>query len=79
MDDRAQIENMLARYREYYDQGNLEEYSQLFKHGRTISPDGSLREGAEAVRKHHEELAHFYDGKPNTAHVISNIRIEIDD
>jgi hypothetical protein len=77
-DDRDQIENLLARYCLLFDQGELEEFSRLFEHGRVIASDGRVFEGPEGVRRNHEERTTFYpDGKPHTAHVISNILIEI--
>jgi 3-phenylpropionate/cinnamic acid dioxygenase small subunit len=78
--DRDDIENLLARYCELFDQGKLDEYAQLFAHGRIVGPDGAVRDGPEAIRTHHEEHTRFYDdGLPHTAHVLSNVEIHIDD
>ena len=74
MDSRGQIENLMARYCRTYDEGDLDSYAELFRHG-TIS---GMSDHDEIVAFHRENVF-FYDGKPQTRHVVSNIEIEIDE
>jgi 3-phenylpropionate/cinnamic acid dioxygenase small subunit len=76
--DRDQIENMLARYCELYDDGDFEGYAQQFAHGRVVGPLSTLQ-GADEVRAFHEKNCLLYDGIPRTRHVTSNIHVEIAD
>lgn len=78
MDDRAEIQNLMARYCELFDEGDIEGYAQLFAHGRFVSSLGATLNGADEIREHVEEGHFVYDGKPGTRHVISNIEIDID-
>jgi 3-phenylpropionate/cinnamic acid dioxygenase small subunit len=73
-DDRAEIENLLARYCELFDSGDFEGYSQLFADG---SVSGHV--GSDAVRKHQEDSTILYNGLPHTRHLTTNIHIEIAD
>lgn len=74
MDSRSQIENLLAKYCRLYDDGNLDEYADLFQHG-AIS---GMRSHNEIVNFHRSNI-YFYDGEPRTRHVISNIEVEINE
>jgi len=76
-DDRAQIENLMARYCRTYDEGNFEAYAALFRHGDISGLAESTSGDAEGAEFHYRNC-HLYDGKPNTRHLITNIHIEID-
>ena len=76
-DDRAQIENLMARYCRTFDDGDVEAYVELFKHGDIIPPE-EVTGGHPETAESHFHNCHMYDGKPNTRHVITNIHIEID-
>ncbi len=78
MDDRGEIENLLARYCELFDSGDLEGYAALFADAR-ISSQMSDTSGVDQVRAFHEANTIFYEGLPHTRHVTTNIHIEIDD
>jgi hypothetical protein len=76
--DRDEIANLLARYCELFDAGDYAGYAELFRYGRIIGPDGSVREGGETVLAHHEAHSIRYeDGTPRTSHVNSNLHIEV--
>ena len=77
-DDRGEIENLMARYCELFDSGDLDGYAALFADAR-IASHMSDTSGPEEVKAFHQANGIFYDGKPHTRHVISNLHIEIDD
>jgi 3-phenylpropionate/cinnamic acid dioxygenase small subunit len=74
MDSRSEIENLLAKYCRLYDEGDLDGYADLFRHG-SIS---GMRTPAEIVAWHRRNVI-YYDGSPKVRHVISNLELEIDD
>jgi 3-phenylpropionate/cinnamic acid dioxygenase small subunit len=77
-DDRGEIENLMARYCELFDSGDLDGYAALFA-GARIASHMSDTSGPEEVKAFHQANGIFYEGVPNTRHVISNLHIEIDD
>ena len=77
-DDRGEIENLLARYCELFDGGDLEGYAELFSDATMSNQFGTLT-GAEGVRDFQKEFGLFYeDGLPHSRHVTTNLHIEID-
>ncbi len=80
MRDRDQIEHLLVRYAELFDDGDWEECAALFRHGRmTSSFDGGSRGEAEFLEQHERHSIRYEDGTPQTIHLITNIRIEVED
>jgi 3-phenylpropionate/cinnamic acid dioxygenase small subunit len=77
-DDRGEIENLLARYCELFDAGDLDGYAELFADAR-ISSQMSDTSGPDEVKAFHEANTILYDGLPHTRHVTTNLHIEIDD
>jgi 3-phenylpropionate/cinnamic acid dioxygenase small subunit len=77
MDDRGQIENLMARYCRLYDSGDFEGYAQLFDGARVVGPLSTLN-GAAEVLAYHRENCLLYDGSPRTRHVTTNIEIHVD-
>src|SRR6516165_7949182 len=77
-DDRGEIENLLARYCELFDSGDLDGYADLFADAR-ISSQMCDTSGADEVKAFHEANTILYDGLPHTRHVTTNVHIEIDD
>lgn len=77
-DDRGEIENLMAEYSRTYDSGDFVAYAQLFKHGK-VGAEGLDFKTNEEITEFHSKNIHLYDGKPNTRHVITNIRIDIAD
>jgi 3-phenylpropionate/cinnamic acid dioxygenase small subunit len=78
VDDRGQIENLLARYCELFDSGDLDGYAALFADAR-ISSQMSDTSGTDEVKAFHEANTIMYDGLPHTRHVTTNVHIEIAD
>ncbi len=74
MSSRGEIENLLARYCRHYDDGDLEAYADLFRHGSITGM--SNRDDIIAFHRGH---SYSYDGEPKTRHVITNIELDIDE
>ncbi len=73
-----QVLNLLYRYAEYIDSGDLVGASELFRHARIKSTHGEL--GPEEVLALWRELIIIYpDGTPRTKHVITNANIDVDE
>ncbi len=74
----VEIANLVYRYAEYIDAGDLESAAALFQHARIktavgeIGPDDVLEMWRESVILHE-------DGTPRTQHVITNPIIEVDE
>ena len=64
-DDRGEIENLMARYCELFDSGDLDGYAALFANAR-IASHMSDSSGPEEVKAFHQANGIFYDGVPNT-------------
>jgi 3-phenylpropionate/cinnamic acid dioxygenase small subunit len=77
--DRA-IENLIYRYAERIDAGDLAGVAELFTHGRIQAAPGIVFEGAEQVRSMYDSATRLYDdGTPRTRHTTTNVAIETDD
>jgi 3-phenylpropionate/cinnamic acid dioxygenase small subunit len=76
-DDRGEIENLMARYCELYDDGDFDGYARLFEHGHVVGPWSTLT-GPDEIRTFHEGNAILYDGLPLTRHVTTNVQIRVD-
>jgi len=74
-----EIENLIAKYTYLLDKGDFAGQSQLFKYGR-IGALGNYAEGPEAIEKsQYANLQLYPNGTPQTAHVTTNITIEINE
>jgi len=80
MGARGEIENLLYRYQELMDAGDLEAVGELFAHARLGSDlyDASWS-GADAVVEMYRAFVRMYDGRPRTTHTTTNPIIEIDE
>jgi 3-phenylpropionate/cinnamic acid dioxygenase small subunit len=83
-DSAREIENLLYRYAERIDAGDLEAVADLFVHGRiAVSPDaepGQAVEGRDRVLAMYRGSTRIYaDGTPHTKHVTTNAIIEVDE
>jgi 3-phenylpropionate/cinnamic acid dioxygenase small subunit len=80
-DDYRDIENLLYRYAECIDDGDLESLAQLFAHGR-ISAAGQATPvcGASEVLALYRTSTRLYpdNGTPHTQHIVANPIIELD-
>jgi 3-phenylpropionate/cinnamic acid dioxygenase small subunit len=80
VDDVQAIKNLLFRYAELIDFGDVDGVGALFEHAtyRTAGFERAELRGAEAVADQIRSLVILYDGTPSTKHVISNVIVEID-
>lgn len=88
---RFAIEDIMLRYAEGIDTGDIETVGAVFAKGALVMPDGSSLAGADAVFEHFSNLIIFYDSEgnvvpyehgqctPRTRHVTSNIIYEFND
>jgi 3-phenylpropionate/cinnamic acid dioxygenase small subunit len=78
MPDATAITNLLYRYAELMDMGDLDGVAALFEHARIKMGDEYV--DAAAVRARWEEVVILYpDGTPRTKHVTTNAIVEFDE
>ncbi len=79
------IENLLYRYAERIDAGDLEGVAELFTYGRIAAAadadDQQIFEGRDAVLGMYRAATRIYEdtGTPHTKHITTNAIIEVDD
>jgi 3-phenylpropionate/cinnamic acid dioxygenase small subunit len=73
----VQIANLLYRYAEYIDTGDLSGAAALFRHARVNTGLGEI--GSEELLAMWQRSIRLYDGVPRTKHVITNPIIEVDE
>jgi hypothetical protein len=74
----VEIANLVYRYAEFIDSGDLEGAAALFKHARIKTAIGEI--GHEEVLAMWRKGIYIYnDGTPRTKHVITNPIIEVDE
>src|SRR5688500_13686039 len=81
MDSYRAIENLLYRYAELIDAGDLAGIGELFAEGSILAPAGEQGfHGRDQVRGMYEAATRLYeDGTPRTQHNMSNVWIEVDE
>lgn len=80
MDSFREIENLIYRYAELMDDGNLAGIAELFRHGRITSPAGGASIGYDGVLAMYQGATRLHeDGTPLTQHVTTNVIIEVDE
>jgi 3-phenylpropionate/cinnamic acid dioxygenase small subunit len=86
MSDSAQeITNLIYRYAELLDAGDLDGVAGLFAHGRICGvengPPETVFDGTVRVRRMYEMATRIYedDGTPKTKHNTSNVQLEINE
>lgn len=72
------IANLLYRYAEFMDAGELEAAAELFKHAR-VKSQGGLQGQAEILDSWRRWVKIYPCGTPRTKHVITNPIIEVDE
>jgi 3-phenylpropionate/cinnamic acid dioxygenase small subunit len=80
MDAARQIENLIYRYAELIDQGELQSLAELFRHAAIVSPEhGTEIRGCDAVLKLYQGSCRLHpdSGTPLTKHLTSNVIIEV--
>ena len=74
------IENLVYRYAERIDNGDLAGVAELFRHGRIQAGPGMVFEGVDEVRRMYDGATRLYaDGTPRTKHVTTNVQVEVDE
>ncbi len=85
VDSARLIENLLYRYADRIDRGDLDGVAELFAHGRIHGEEGggpeTVFEGREGVRALYGMATRIYEdtGTPKTRHVTTNAMIEVDE
>ena len=78
-DDRDEISNLIARYAELLNLGQIDELGDLFRHGRiTSTTQAEVHEGTEAVKEMYRSTVVFPEKLPDTLLVTTNLQIEVD-
>ena len=74
------IENLIYRYAELIDQGDLAAIGELLRRARFVGPEGEVHaEGGEAIAAIYRAFTRLHDdGTPLSHHVTSNLIIEVD-
>lgn len=83
-DSAIEITNLIYRYAELMDAGDLDAVAGLFEHGRVCGvengPPETVFAGSAAVRRMYEMAIHIHgDGTPKTRHHTSNVQLYIDE
>src|SRR6476661_3519189 len=76
MGDVEAVRQLIARYGERIDTGDLDGVAALFRDGTWISGTRRL-DGADAVRAVYDDVI-LYDGLPGTRHVMSDVIVDVD-
>ena len=81
MEDSRHIENLIYRYAEHIDAGELDKVAALFQHGSIVSKKHKSRQsGYDEVLAMYQGSCRIYPdcGTPKTKHVTTNVQIETD-
>jgi SnoaL-like domain len=80
-DSSTELSNLIARYAELIDAGDLEGVSELLADAAVGAGDSpSLLAGKEAIRSLYESTTRIHpDGTPGTKHVTTNLILDVDD
>ena len=80
MNDATQITNILHRYAELMDAGDLSGTAELFARARVKVGGGVELFGADAMEAHWRRYVRIYPcGTPRTKHVVTNAIVDIDE
>ncbi len=82
LSSQTQITNLLGRYAELIDTGDLAGAAHLFDHARVkmlgVGGDGTV-DSAQLLETWHTFIVLYDDGTPRTKHVITNPIVEVDE
>lgn len=81
MEDSRHIENLIYRYAELIDAGDLQGVAELFRHAEIVSSANNMkRNGYDEVLQMYQLSARLYapTGTPLTKHLTTNVIIELD-
>jgi 3-phenylpropionate/cinnamic acid dioxygenase small subunit len=79
------IKNLIYRYADLIDSGDLDAVAALFAHGRILATGGDGQDseviGAEAVNAMYRSFTRIYEdnGTPHTRHVTTNVMVDVDE
>jgi hypothetical protein len=76
--DHWEISNLIARYAELLNLGQVDEVAELFRHGRITGTDMGDMVGSDAVANMYRESVVFAEKMPDTLIFTSNLQIEVD-
>lgn len=82
MEDSRQIENLIYRYAELIDNGDLDGVASLFRHAEIYSPAHDVtRSGYEQVLQMYQLSCRIHEttGTPLTKHLTTNVIVEVAD
>ena len=78
-DDRDEISNLIARYAELLNLGEIDELGELFRYGRiSATSTDQVHEGTEAVKEMYRSSVVFPEKLPDTLLFTSNLQINVD-
>ena len=79
MTDEREIENLIHRYAELIDAGDLEAVAELFRHACIVAPDGSASCGYDEILAMYQASTRIYPDTrtPCTQHVTTNLQIQV--
>src|SRR3954449_1861262 len=78
-DDRDEICNLIARYAELLNLGQIDELGELFRYGKITSTSVTdVYDGAEAVKEMYRASVVFPEKLPDTLLFTSNLQVEVD-
>ena len=79
-DDHEAIRALIARYSTLVDSGDVAGLGELFAHGSFVVPGTDTHaKGSEAAQRIFARSLRYYDGIPNTLHLVGNVTVELDD
>ena len=81
MDDYRAIEQLIYRYAEYIDSGDMDALARLFERGQVVSlPSGWSLSGYQPLKEFYLKQIIVYPstGTPCTAHCVTNVVVELD-
>jgi len=73
------VANLLGRYAEAIDAGQLEQAAKLFTHARVKIGDGSELDSAALLALWRSLIIIYPDGTPRTKHVITNLIVDLEE
>ncbi len=73
------ITNLLYRYAEHIDSGNLEAAADMFRHARIKRGPGILLSHSDILAFWRQIVVIYADGTPRTRHMVTNPIVEIDE
>ena len=79
VDSAREIENLIYRYAELLDLGDIQGTAALFASAELVGPDNKVQaKGVDAIAALYAGFVKLYDnGTPNTHHVTTNVIVEL--